>query len=554
MELRLVQSTHVAIVHKGEQVDFPIMGGNAFGNTTLVKIVADDEGKPYNCFGDINDFMRTLNREQQQTIFNVYLELADLFSSASNMNSLETHLVEGFKTIYDIVTVDAVQKFMTEPTDRIPVPLDVINNVADHYAEERTYTPLKYKGLISLSIVLKLAIPIWGAYIRYITRGTGVGRKEIHCTRLLSKSTVVKSKQYEEFVDFIVFTHEAGKGKPDSIIAGFGTEEQAMLLPAACLVRKIAVTPNLASVSVVSVAFSYIAKDGPGHDRRFPIMKPKKIEKGTMVEERALLEIYQMNESISVGDIEAITYYCENLPIVMSKIKEDITQEEIDRAVELRDHLIKVKFKPTLMNIRLVQFFIKGIPPQIVPHLDSEDFIKLMDHLLKEDRIETKRRLARALASGNAEPKKIRMLEKRLAIKTNPEDFRTYAVISLLAALFTILVKDYPTIALLCTAYPTITTGIDSSIGNSRKQIPSDIDAKLDELYPLRISGGKDSVNMVKDAISRYFNQFSGKLYRSYYTPYFTKYVEKYEDREGNHYLRADTPINLAKITIEIYG
>ena len=95
---------------------------------------------------------------------------------------------------------------------------------------------------------------------------------------------------------------------------------------------------------------------------------------------------------------------------------------------------------------------------------------------------------------------------------------------------------------------------VDTSIGNSRKQIPADLDAALDDLYPVRVSGGKDSINMAKEAISRYFNAYSGRSYRSIYTPFFKPFVESLEDREGNHYLRPETPILLAKITLDIYG
>lgn len=59
---------------------------------------------------------------------------------------------------------------------------------------------------------------------------------------------------------------------------------------------------------------------------------------------------------------------------------------------------------------------------------------------------------------------------------------------------------------------------------------------------------------MAKDAISQYFNSYSGRTYRSIYTTWFNPMVEDYVDRDGNHYLKPETPITLAKIVIDIYG
>ena len=553
MELTLESNSAIIINHGGERVVFPISGTNSFEKTALVKIVADEKGNPYNPFGDINNFLKTLTRAEQKQLFNVYINVNETFVDVLNFDKLKDLLTSCFTEIYNIVTIDAIEDFMVKKS-KIFIPADIESNESNHYRAERTYTPEKYKGLIALSIGLKLAIPIWGAYVKYITKGTGVGRKEIHCTRLLKDSSVVNSRQYNEFVDFVVYTYDAGKTKTDSVIAGFGTEEQATLLPAACLVRKIAVAPNLKSESAVAVAYNYVVNDGPGHERKHPFIKAKRIEKGTLVEERALLETYQINESISAGDLEIIAYYCEQIPIIIRHMCPDIPDQYVEQAEKLRDHLIECKYKPSMMNLRLVQFFVKEIPTQIVPHLDSEDLIQLMYHSFDANRRELAARIEQAKREPVIDTVYLKMLEDKYAVDTNPEDYRTYAKISLLAVLFTVLIyKGYPSIALMVTAEETYVDGIDTSIGNSRKQIPADIDAKLDELFPLRVSGGKDSINMVKDAISRYFGQYSGKSYRSTYTPFFKRFVEQLEDREGNHFLRPETPITLAKITIEIY-
>lgn len=405
MQLILRPPTAIIIAHHGQQLEFSIAGTNSYQSTQLVNIVQDDQGKPYDPFKDLNDYILTLDKKLRDDLFHIYEGVADQFTEILSLEELKAYLTDAFKGIYDIVKIEDINKWMSE-NDRVKIPTTIEDNVSSHYQEERTYTPEKYKGLISLSVGLKLALPIWGAVVRYITKGTGVGRKEIHCAHLLKKSTLIYSPQYDDFVNFVVSTYEVGKAKTDSVLTGVGTEEQITLLPSACLVRKIAVSPNLKSRSAVTEAYNYVVNQGPGHERKHPQIKAKLVEKGVPVEEQSLLETYKVKESVFALMVTS-------------------------RAVDL---------------------------------------------------------------------------------------------------------------------------DVDTSIGNSRRQIPADIDAKLDELYPIRISGMKEPLNMVKDAISQYFNSYSGRTYRSIYTTWFNPMVEDYVDRDGNHYLKPETPITLAKIVIDIYG
>lgn len=522
MRLALENGSAVIISHGLDKQTFPISGTNSYENTKLTKIIEDDEGRPYDPFSDINNFIQTLGRKKQQELFDIYTKVGESFIDILPLEELKTELQDAFTKIFEIVNINEIEEWMTK-NDLVHIPVSIEQNEFAHYKSERTYTPDKYKGLIALSVALKLAVPIWGAYVKYITKGTGIGRKEIHCVQLLRNSTIIDSEQYNDFHRFIVSTYEVGKSKVDTILTGVGTEEQATLLPAACLFRKIAVAPNLKSKSAVTEAYNYVVNDGPSHERKHPHIRSKKIERGGGVgeiEEPAILEILKTKESISPGDVSFIAYCCEFLGVNLKSIVKDIPESYVKEAEKLRQLLIDEKFDASIMNLRLIQWFVPGAPAQIITRLKSNDIYKLMEHIGVRD----------------------------------PDQYRDYPIESLLAVLFTALVyMGYPQIALMVTAKP-VDEDVDTSIGNSRKQIPADIDAALDDLFPVRVSGGKDSINMVKEAISKYFNAYSGRSYRSIYTPFFRPYVESLEDREGNHYLRPETPILLAKITLDIYG
>ena len=528
MQLVLRPPTAILINHHGQQLEFSIAGTNSYQSTQLVNIVQDDQGKPYNPFQDLNDYILTLDKKQRDELFAIYEGVADQFTEILSLDELKDYLTTAFEKIYSIITIENINAWMSE-NDRVKIPTTIEDNISSHYQEERTYTPEKYKGLISLSVGLKLALPIWGAVVRYITKGTGVGRKEIHCAHLLKKSTLIYSPQYDDFVNFVVSTYEVGKAKTDSVLTGVGTEEQITLLPSACLVRKIAVSPNLKSRSAVTEAYNYVVNQGPGHERKHPQIKAKIVEKGVPVEEQSLLETYKVKESVSVGDLELITMFCENIPGLIKTICPDITDEYVGYAEEMWEKLKKDKFELEPQNLLLLQWFVEGVPPQLIPHLDPVGFIELIR--FNFGKIEDK--------EGNLE---------------DPESYQTHAKQALAAALFTALMyMGYPQIALMVTSRA-IDLDVDTSIGNSRRQIPADIDAKLDELFPIRVSGMKEPTNMAKDAIAQYFNAYSGRTYRSIYTKRFNNMVEDYIDRDGNHYLKPETPIVLAKIVIAIYG
>lgn len=471
---------------------------NSFDKTCLHKVIIDENGEavPYDPFKEINAYISSLTQAKQDELWNIYVVMRHYIDDIAATSKVSTVLGQGLLKIYDIVKIDEVQKFL-EKRDLIAIPPSIENQDTRGYRKERTYNPQKYRGLITLAICLRLALPVWGEYIALIGKGVGIDRKEIHSMHLLKGSKLLSSPQYKDFSDFVLTTVEAGKVSKASIIHGIGSEELISLNLAASFIRKVAVAPNLITELLVNDIYNYIANNGPDPDRRHGYIVEKNPKDDTTKEEASILETYRIKESISSGDLELINYYCEMIDKVMLGVDTTVPQELIARCFKMRDTL--KDFTPTEMNVRLCQWCLNNIPPRSMVMVDE------------------------------------------------------YAMRSLLCATFGLLIHwGYPQLALLVTAKETLTEdGHGYAISSQRKQMTPELDAALDVMYPLKKGRNKDSINMAKNAINRYFTAHAGKMYVSTYTPYFEDIVKGHIGQEGRHYLKPDTPLQLARMLLD---
>lgn len=498
MYLAIDSKRTIAIYHRE---DIQLWSINSFDKTCLHQMVIDEHGQevPYDPFREINAYISTLSQTAQDELWRVYEKMRKQIDDLVAFKEVSECLRDGLHTIYQMVQVDDVQRFL-ESRNLIEIPPSIENQDTRGYKEERTYNPQKYRGLISLAMCLRLALPVWGEYIALIGKGVGIDRKEIHSMHLLVGSRILQSSQYSDFNDFVLTTVEAGKVSKASIINGIGSEELISLNLAASFIRKVAVAPNLKTELLVNDIYNYIANNGPDPDRRHGYIVEKNPKDDTNKEEASILETYRIKESISSGDLELINYYCESVERVMLDTDKTVSTQLINECVKMRSMLDN--FEPSITNLRICQWVLAIIPPTAMTKID----------------LEAKR--------------------------------------SLLCATFGLLIHwGFPQIALMVTAQETFTEeGLTYAISSQRKQMTPELDEELDRVYPLKKGRNKDSINMAKNAINRYFTSIAGKMYKSVYPAYFDELVKTVVGNDGKHYPRPDTPLQLARMLIKIHG
>ena len=132
MQLILRPPTAIIIAHHGQQLEFTIAGTNSYQSTQLVNIVQDDQGKPYDPFKDLNDYILTLDKKLRDDLFHIFEGVADQFTEILSLEELKAYLTDAFKGIYDIVKIEDINKWMSE-NDRVKIPTTIEDNVSSHY-------------------------------------------------------------------------------------------------------------------------------------------------------------------------------------------------------------------------------------------------------------------------------------------------------------------------------------------------------------------------------------------------------------------------------------
>ena len=89
MQLILRPPTAIIIAHHGQQLEFSIAGTNSYQSTQLVNIVQDDQGKPYDPFKDLNDYILTLDKKLRDDLFHIFEGVADQFTEILSLEELK---------------------------------------------------------------------------------------------------------------------------------------------------------------------------------------------------------------------------------------------------------------------------------------------------------------------------------------------------------------------------------------------------------------------------------------------------------------------------------
>lgn len=468
----------------------------------------DVNGDLVNPFNEINSFMESkLSRTNRDAIFTAYQKIFDEFAlRCLDIDILLKCITENMKVIYDIVKVDDVCKYLEE-NNLFDIPPDIKDSYTGEYSEDRTYIRPKYKGLIALGISARMVIPIWGEFAPLRKNGVGPKRIPIMLMKMLNGTSILESQQFMDLEAYSNATVEAGKHELGLIANGFGTEFNLNINLAANFVKKVALAPNSKDNPLAQDIYNFIANRGAYNDSAPGDMIWPKKDMGQNEEERSKWERYNQREKMSQGDISLIEHYTDDVRRVATSILKDIPDFLLSDAERLVAHLDSVDFQPTDMNRVIVQWmFAYVLPPKTITYVES-------------------------------------FYQRRILA----------AAVSILRQL------GYLHLAALVISEEAISAdGHVVSMRVARRQMPAELDEKLNALYPLRRTSretrDKDAGNMAKNAINDYYTAVSNAVLAVVADKEFTNYLVKQGvlNRHLRHSVQPETPIELARLIIDI--
>lgn len=333
-----LESSKVVVSHGGEIISFSV---STFSRTTFEK---------FDIFEQINLYWKTLPEQKQQYIFSLYKRIYNDFTDiVVNNQSLLSVLSTSVGELVDAHDIDDIEKWLIVDYN-IPVPIncntDYVESIETNTSRDKTYTHKDYTRLISLSVLMRIMIPIWGEYIFLTGKEFGTGYKTFQAFKLIFKSKIMESPAMVKLITYIRIT-ASKDNRQCSILDGISSEDYDIMMQAMVIVRRLCISDikNIApKINPITFIYMYIHTDKSYNDNNTIAVKvPGSKEFGSGGEEKiSSIDMYRIKADTSPGDIALLEASVEDSESVAIKLCSTMDMKFLNKSLDTSSCLVDV--------------------------------------------------------------------------------------------------------------------------------------------------------------------------------------------------------------------
>lgn len=368
----------VKLEHNGEQLLFSI---SVFGRQCFT-----DE---FDVFDQINTYWEQLPKEHQDNIFQVYKDIQFGFDNIWNQIELTAYLCDKVKLLVELHNLDNLHDWVAYKSNIIiPHTFDVDYNhsIDNNTSREKTYTRSDYVKLVTLSLTLRIMIPVWGEFISKIRQDSGTQFKEFYAFQLIRESTLLHSIPLNKLGVYIEHMLGADKNNANNTLSGISSEDFGFWLLSLVSVRRLCVGDirgNDPKANLITFIYKFIIQKIRNTDNNVENMvKPKTIDdKGNGEENKtSTLERYKIKSNISLGEIVELEHSIFNIEETVYKLTSNLDPDLLNRSIQTSKILINEKIlDPQMTLLRLV--FKPVISPRGLMYLTKPSIVQALGAL-----------------------------------------------------------------------------------------------------------------------------------------------------------------------------
>ena len=424
----------------------------------------------YGVLDYLNLYWETFSEAEQQQIFDIYREIVYLFNSVWDRTDLANALNLAIIKLVNFHDFQRAYDWVVFRSD-IAVPSnfekEYTHSVDRQGSRDQTYIRSDYTKLITLTLILRTMLPVWGEYIFRTRQESGTMYKEYCAFKLLARADNLHSEPFEKLRVYIDRTVGDDKENPSTIISGISSADFTDWMLALVVIRRLSVGDIRGidpRANMVTYIHKYVTAKMKGSDIAADSMVKEKLydDGGTDMESKlSSLERYKIKHDISLGEIVELTYILHDPKKVAYSLSMNMTDELLYRSIE---------------SARV-----------------------LMNHDLMDPQVTLLRWIFKPVIS----PRGIMYLDKELLVQS----------FGILQAV--LWARGHKYLALLSTSHVVKNDDVMCVVNtDSRQRIPKEMQAELDHLYRyFKIIGGKKTghkpVNLATRAIESTADNFS---------------------------------------------
>lgn len=330
---------------------------------------------------DINGYWAKMSITRQNQIFAQYAKIYEIFETVINESRILMQLRREMEVLFDMHPYAEAEEYVRRfgqakyPKDlRTEYGVGAPNNVL-------TYLRPDYQGLLVLTLLMRVALPVLGAYIQRVAVSAGTVYKELKALSIMTTTHLVESPSYKKLSDYIQTYTNPADNPLSAVVNGLGTENRLDWLLAQTLIRRIAISElvyndeEADAHNLVRSIYNSIRNliDAPDKRHGGPI-RDKIPSAGDNDDNVSRAELIKVKQPVSEGNLIAYSVYAEQYLNMATRIDQSVDPILVEAAI------IKLRsdndYSAEANQITLIQWVINCvIPARGVPQLEYEALI-----------------------------------------------------------------------------------------------------------------------------------------------------------------------------------
>ncbi len=325
-----IEPPEVTIEHKGNAVAFSV---SVFGR----KVFQEE----YDAFEELNGYWAELDDDVQDKVYQCYSNIHNMLSNIVFQDNLTEDMATEIATLYRYHNFDDLRNYVGFKSNiRIPnnIPVDYVKNVDINTTRNKTYIKNDYAQLMTLSLMLRPMLPIWGEHIANTRRDSGTHFKEFNAFKLLRYTNIAELEpmtKLHAYIESIL----GNKFRPDSILMGISSEDYTNWLLCNLCVRKLSLC-DLRGIddeyNAISYLHRYINQKSENRDNNYEnLYKEKKFDDSMSdgTSKISILETYKIKANISPGEIVELEHSISDLHNVAKRLVYTVDPVSLDQTL-----------------------------------------------------------------------------------------------------------------------------------------------------------------------------------------------------------------------------
>lgn len=332
----------------------------------------------------INNFWAHQTPLFQETVFKLYQEAEEYFSDILNKDDLTERLKDVASRLYKMHSYSVMKDWVIRYS-QIRVPPESFD---EKYKEDvdrkttldKTYLRHEYTELVTLSLMLRLMVPIWSRYTKHIRQQSGTQFKELASFKLLERTDIPTLPPVEKLVRYI---HAKLKKDQNNSIADWISEDDYPYFFMSCVcVRKLCVgdiSHKDPKANLVTLIHNFItAQSGyPEGDFANAVLSKKTDDSGNDDNKISVMEAFRVSMDISIEESQELPFSVENVRDVVEKVCIDLPEDLLLECLQSSQVLLEI---PTMVPQKfLLRAIMKNaISPAGIDYLPPEIMVNCL--------------------------------------------------------------------------------------------------------------------------------------------------------------------------------